>query len=86
MNGSGTAKLQVVLNLLFGSGTAELPSHSIFLLRKQNCAISELQVTHCSAEAGLRNFKSQYFPCAEVELQAEEYSMCGSGTVEIQVT
>ena len=46
--GSGTTKLQVVPNLLYGSGTAWLPSHSIFLVRKRNCAISELQVTHYS--------------------------------------
>ena len=33
------------------------------------------------AEAEMRNFKSQYLPCAEVELQAKENSMCESGTV-----
>ena len=38
------------------------------------------------AEAELRNFKSQYSPGAEAELQAKEYSMCGSGTAELQVT
>ena len=38
------------------------------------------------AEAELRNFQSQYIPCAEAELQAKEYSMCGSGTAELQVT
>ena len=38
------------------------------------------------AEAELRNFKSQYIPCAEAELQAKEYSMCGSGNAELQVT
>ena len=27
-------------------------------------------------EAELQNLKSQYIPCAEAELQAEEYSMC----------
>ena len=32
------------------------------------------------AEAELQNFKSQYIPCAEAELQAKEYSMCGSRT------
>ena len=32
------------------------------------------------AESELRNFKSQYIPCAEAELLAKEYSMCGSGT------
>ena len=32
------------------------------------------------AEAELRNIKSQYIPCAEAELQAKEYSMCGSRT------
>ena len=37
-------------------------------------------------EAELRSFESQYIPCAEVELQAKEYSMCGSGTAELQVT
>ena len=36
------------------------------------------------AEAELLNF--QYIPCAEAELQAKEYSMCGSGTTELQVT
>ena len=34
--------------LLYGSGTAKLPSHSSFLVRKRNCAISEHQVTHYS--------------------------------------
>ena len=38
------------------------------------------------AEAELRYFKSQYISCAEAELQAKEYSMCGSGTAELQVT
>ena len=38
------------------------------------------------AEAELRNFKSQYIPSAEAELHAKEYSMCGSGTAERQVT
>ena len=35
------------------------------------------------AEAELRIFKSQYIPCAEAELQAKEYSMCGSGNAEL---
>ena len=38
------------------------------------------------AEAELRNFKSQCIACAEAELQAKEYSICGSGTAELQVT
>ena len=38
------------------------------------------------AEAELRNFKSQYIPCSEAKLQAKEFSMCGSGTAELQVT
>ena len=38
------------------------------------------------AESELRNFKSQYIPCAEAELQAKEYSMCGNGTAELQLT
>ena len=38
------------------------------------------------AEAELRNFKSQYIPYTEAELQAKEYSICGSGTAELQVT
>ena len=38
------------------------------------------------AEAELQNFKSQYIPCLEAELQAKEYYMCGSGTAELQVT
>ena len=38
------------------------------------------------AEAELRNFKSQYIPCAEAELQVKEYSMCGSGIADFQVT
>ena len=38
------------------------------------------------AEPELRNFKSQYIPCAEAELQAKEYSMCGCGNAELQVT
>ena len=42
--------------------------------------------TILNAEAKLRNFKSQYIPCAEAELQAEEYYMCGSGNAELQVT
>ena len=42
--------------------------------------------TNLYAEAELQNFKSQYIPCTEAELQAKEYSMCGSGTAELQVT
>ena len=38
------------------------------------------------AEAELLNFKSQYIPCAEAELEAKEYSMCGSGPAELQIT
>ena len=38
------------------------------------------------AEAERQDFKSQYIPCAEAELQAKEYSMCGSGTAELHVT
>ena len=38
------------------------------------------------ADAELRTLKSQYIPCAEAELKTKEYSMCGSGTVELQVT
>ena len=38
------------------------------------------------AEAELRNFNSQYIPCAKAERPAKEYSMCGSGTAELQVT
>ena len=38
------------------------------------------------AEAELRNFKSQYIPCAEAELQAKEYFVFGIGTAELQVT
>ena len=46
------------------------------------------------AEAELRNFKCQYIPYAEAELQAKEYSMCGSfkshkslcAETELQVT
>ena len=38
------------------------------------------------ADVELRNFKSQYIPCAEAKLQAKEYSMCGSGNAELQVT
>ena len=39
--------------------------------------------TFLYAEAELRNFKSQYIPCAEVELQAKDYPMCGSGTADM---
>ena len=75
--GSGTAKLQVVINLLYG---------------RRSCVTSKPQYIPC-AEAELRNFrasshtlffKSQYIPCAEAEIQAKEYSMCGSGTAELQ--
>ena len=38
------------------------------------------------AEAEMRNFKSQYIPCAEADLQAKVYSMGGRGTAELQVT
>ena len=41
--------------------------------------------TFLYAEPELRNFKSQYFLFAEAELQAKEYSMCGSGNAELQV-
>ena len=42
--------------------------------------------TFLYAEPELRNFKSQYIPCAEAELHTKEYSMCGSGNAELQVT
>ena len=85
--------------LLCGSGTAKL-RRTKFIVWKRNCVTSKPQYFPC-AEAELRhfrasshtlfcmrkrNFKSQYIPCAEAELQAKEYSMCGSGTAELQVT
>ena len=43
-------------------------------------------ILYADAQAELRNLKYQYIPCAEAELQAKEYFMCGSGTEELQVT
>ena len=78
----------------------ETSSRTKFIVWKKNCVTSKPQYFPC-AEAELRhfrapshtlfcmrkrNFKSQYIPCAEAELQAKEYSMCGSGTAELQVT
>ena len=88
--GSETAKLQVVLNLLYWS-------HSIFLVRKRNCAISEFQVTHYSVCGSgtlslsiflmrRRNFKPKNSPCVEAELQnfKSHNSLCAEA--ELQVT
>ena len=77
-------------------------SRTKFIVWKRNCVTSKPQYFPCAeaelrhfrapshtilyAEAELRNFKSQYIPCAEAEPQAKEYSMCGSGTAELQVT
>ena len=59
--------------LLYGSGTALLPSHSIFPVQKRNSAIAQFQNikshTMLYAEAELWNIKSQYIPCAEAELR-----------------
>ena len=72
-----------------------------FIVWKWNCVTSKPQYFPCAeaelrhfrapshtlyAEAQLRNFKSEYIPCSEVELQTKEYFMCGSGTAELQVT
>ena len=88
LHGSGTAKLLSRTKFIvwkrncvtskpqyFPCAEAELhhfrtPSHTLFCMRKRNSG----------------TFKSQYIPCAEAELQAKEYSMCGSGTAELQVT
>ena len=59
--------------------------------KEKLCSRAEAEVRNFKwrlffAEAELRNFKSQYIPCVEAELQAKEYSMCGSGNAELQVT
>ena len=59
---------QATVFSLFGSGIAPFQSSKSH--------------TILYAEAELLNFKSQFIPCAEAELQAKEYSMCGSGTAE----
>ena len=64
--------VQATVFSLCGSGTASFQSSKSH--------------TILYAEAELRNFKSQYIPCAEAELQAKDYFMCGSGTAELQVT
>ena len=63
---------QTTVFSLCGSGTASFQSSKSH--------------TILYTEAELRNFKSQYIPCAEEELQAKEYAMCRSGTAELQVT
>ena len=95
---SETAELQVTEYSLYGGGTAGLKVKA--LVWKRNCETSKPQYFPC-AESELRhfrapshtlicmqkrNFKSQHIPCAEAQLQAKEYSMCGSGTAELQVT
>ena len=88
--------------LLYGSGLRNFKSYLIYCMEAElrdfratvfslcGSGIASFQSskshTILYAEAELRNFKSQYIPCAEAELQAKEYSMCGSGTVELQVT
>ena len=63
-------KFQATVFSLCGSGIAPFQSSKAIMY----------------AEAELRNFKSQYIPCTETELQAKEYSICGRGTAELQVT
>ena len=59
---------------------------TVFALCGSGIASFQSAKSHTTLYAELRNFKSQYIPCAEVEFQAKEYSMCGSGTAELQVT
>ena len=95
--GGGTAGLKVKALVL--KRNCETSSRNKFIVWKRNCITSKPQCrrgiapfqsskshTILYAEAELLNFKSQYIPCAEAELQAKEYSMCGSGTAELQVT
>ena len=94
----GTARLKV--KALVWKRNCETSSRTKFIVWKRNCVTSKPHYFPC-AEAELRhfrapshtlfcmrkrNFKSQYIPCAEAVLQAKEYSMCGSGTAELQVT
>ena len=78
--GSGTAKLQVVLNLwkrncvtskpqYFPCAEAELrhfriPSHTLFCLQKRNCGTLSLSIFLVRR----RNFKPKNIPCVEAEL------------------
>ena len=98
--GGGTAGLKV--KALVWKQNCKTSSHTKFIVWKRNCVTSKPQYSLCGsriapfqssksytilyAEAELRNFKSQYIPCAEAGLQANEYSMCGSRTAELQVT
>ena len=89
--GGGTAGLKV--KALVWKRNCETSSRTKFIVWKRNCVTSKPQYFSC-AEAELRhfrapshtlfymrkrNFKSQYIPCAEADLQAKEFSMCGSG-------
>ena len=69
---------------------AELRNFEAIVFSLCGCGIAPFQSSKSHiilyAEAELRTFKSQYIPCAEAELQAKEYSMCGNGTAELQVT
>ena len=80
---SGTAKLQVVIYYM----EAELRNFqaTVFSLCGSGTAPFQSSMSYAIlyAEAELRNFKFQYIPCAEAELQIKEYSMCGSGTAEL---
>ena len=96
--GGGTAGLQI--KALVWKRNCETSSRTKFIIWKRNFQATVISLcgsgiapfqsskshTILYAVAELRNFKSQYIPCAEAELQAKEYSMCGSGTVELQIT
>ena len=95
--GGGTAGLKV--KALVWKRNCETSSRTKFIVWKRNfqatvfslCGsrIAPFQSSRSHiflhAEAELRNFKSQYIPCAEAELKSKEYYMCGSGTAELQV-
>ena len=90
--GGGTAGLKV--KILVWKRNCETSSCTKFIVWKRNCVTSKPQYFPCAeaewrhfelqvtpilyAEAELRNIKSQYIPCTDAELQAKEYSMCGS--------
>ena len=83
------AELQNLTSYYFYSMETELRNFHVTVFSLCGSGIVPFQSskshTILYAEAELRNFKSQYIPCAEGELQAKEYSMCGSGTAELQV-
>ena len=81
--GSGTAELQVTEYSVCWSGTS---SHRIFCVRKPNWGALSHRIFHVrKLNCGTSNHSTSIFLVRKWTLNTE-YSVCGSGTAEVQVT